>query len=228
MEGVSKRELPSDVKDTVSKLGPDERSLLLEHTARVLDRHAEIEQNQRKIALRIFQVWVAGAGVTIAAIPYVGSFIEGISLAGDLSVFEAVIGSILLFVGIFLVLPVPGVRSEIPALVAEVLTPEPYGFGPLRKFMFLLPLGRERDDTGRGDIRSVSMTDELMKDLLTDTPAYDEKLIHDRLSRIRDNEDSLNRNSEQLTNVFHRINLAIEFVLLGVFFLIYGLVLLTV
>lgn len=225
---MTERELSQEILDTVAKFSPNEKELLLEHTARILDRHAEVEQDQRKVATRVFQVWVAGAGVFVAAVPYIQSFIESISLAENIPPFQGVVGMLLVMFGILFLLPIPGMLSEIPSFAAEVLTPEPYDFGPLRKFTFVLPIGPNRDDTGRGDIRSVSMSDELLADLKSRNPAYDEKLLRDRLIRVRDNEDSINRNSTQLTTIFYRFNLAIELTVIALFFLLYGLILLTV
>lgn len=205
----------------------EEMQLLLSQTKRTLDRHAEIEQSQRRQAIRILQAYVASAGVLLGLFPFIGRFFETIPFAANPGPIRVLFGGGLTLIGFFTISGIPGLLYDIPTPCSEILSPDAIRSGPVSGLLEYLGLKSVDPVEARAGIRSVTHAHDLEEDILNGCGGdVDAELLISRLDRIDQNESVIDYNTKRLQTVYQQIAWAIELLAIGGFFFLFGLVVL--
>lgn len=209
------------VKYDLRKLSNEEQKLLMDQTVRILDRHAEIQQNQRKRAIRVLQAYIAGVGVVITGVTFLPRLFNAISF-GTVGPVQSIIGFIAIGLGVTALVNLPLLLYDIPTPLVEVLSPSAIRYGWLDYFLQAVNIREARGDDGRSGIRSVSKADRLSDSILDPATPTQIDILADRLERIDDNETVINYNITQLQRVYQRFVRAVEFTAVGLLLLLFG------
>lgn len=217
-------ELPRvELRKRISELSVSERRDLLKQTERILDRHAEVQENQRNQATRILQGYFGLIGISLTALPFVISFIKSITISGSVGSISGFAGGIGTMVGSVFLSTVPGRIYPIMTPAVEVLSPDPLEKGPVTKFSNSLSQLTNWGEDARAGVRSVSLTEELEYSFADTNTEFAVNLLIDRIKRIEANEAVINHNTEKLSDIYQQTIEALEYLALGSFLLVIGL-----
>lgn len=207
---MSDSSLTDVAASALASLQEADRGLLLDQTARILDRHAEIQDQQRHRAIRILQAYVAGVGVLITGHSIYRPFSTPLVTPGSNTTAVAlVIAALLLMVSVALVTVSVLLVYEIPLPATEVLTPGAIEYHWITSLLTFRNRPEPETADARGGVRSVSINDEFADRLTLRSGEIDTAILTDRFARIEYNEAVINHNSIQLQNIYERITFAI-------------------
>lgn len=222
---VESREFNPDL----DHLSDDSIRFLEEQTTRILDRHAEIEQDQRRHASSIIRITLVIIGAIGTAIPFVISFIRTITFPAQIHPVNAALSLLLLiFVGWMMEAIVFDIYSIVDSTF-DILTPMKTERGLVgRIFTLFNILGTEpKDEEAGGGIRSVSILNELAPVIDNPGEELSREVLVNRLNRINRNERVIDQNITHLHDIYQRAKLGMErtvviFLLLLVTFILLG------
>lgn len=219
---------PSNLGAKIQALNQGYIERLYQQTERVLDRHAEIQRNQRRQAIRILQAYVAGVGIFITLYPFIRGFFESLTIPSDPPIFRGFFGAILFLVGYFYLVSILSILYDIPRPAASILSPKALDRGLLGKLLKRLLPDDNHSRVARSEIRSVSKANGLEKVVSQPIFDFDTDLLLDRFGRISRNESVINYNTAMLHNIHSRIAMSIRRFGVGIVLFIIGLYLLGV
>lgn len=218
-----------EARERMTDASPKELQLLRNQTERTLDRHAEIQEEQRRQAIRILQAYVALGGVVIGLSPYVSGIIATLTLPSQAAFIPGVLGSFLIGSGFLMLAYIPGLIYGIPTPCSEVLSPEPLDLGPITRLLVWSGFGERESEAARAGVRTVTRCGDLEQSILGGSGGdIEDELILDRLSRIDRNEQVIEFNGEQLQDIYGRIVTTVELFAVGLFAVVIGMYLLGV
>lgn len=174
-------------------------------TERTLDRHADIQQNQRNQAYSVLRTTMVIIGALIALLIRAVPFLRSLEFRESIPLWRAVTSFFLLFL---IATWFAAIAVHLIAIVdstVDVLSPKSTKFRILGKMMGINILGpRPRDEEEGGGVRSVSILDELIPIVHDPGQGVRKEVIGNRLNRIRRNEKAINQNNNHLQNTFQR------------------------
>lgn len=188
------------------------QELLLEQTRRTLDRHADVQKSQRQQAVRVLRGTVAVTGLTITALPFVTGFFESIQFAESVGLFRSLTSLLLVITMAAIGESIVGDIYNVIEAAIDVLTPEPTrrgAFGQILAISGFLRQDNTNEISGSG-VRSVSMLDELIPDIRDEGDQLPAEVVQNRLERIHRNEQVINQNSQNLSEIYQRVRFALE------------------
>jgi len=207
-----------DVALDLSHLEDKDIQFLNSQTSRILDRHAEIQSEQRGQAASILRANIIIIGAIATAIPLLTSFFRSMTFNESVPAFNGILSFILLYTVVLLGF---GIASDIVSIIDstfDILSPEKTKRGLLGKILSpVILLGPSPDDKEEGgSIRSVSIFDELASDIDKPGQGLRTEVIINRLNRIRRNQRTINQNTDHLADTYQRAKLGLERII-GIF-----------
>lgn len=200
-----------------------------EQTIRILNRHSEIERDQRRHASRIIRITLIIIGAIATAIPFIVSIIQSITFPQPVPPANAIISLILLLLTVALAEAIVFDIYSIVSSTFDVMTPEKTERGLVGRILTLLNvLGPEaEDEEAGGGVRSVSILDELAPVIDNPGESLRKEIVVNRLNRIRRNERVIDHNDDHLRYIYQRAELGLErtvsiFVLILITFTLLG------
>lgn len=229
-----------DVWEYVSALDEEERDLLKEQSRIVLRAHGDIQKEHRGQANRLLRAYAGGVGLILAGVGFASTWIRDIPLPEiqNASIRNPTFQQYLFFlsvtvIGAFLVSRAFLRFAGIIEIVVQVLTPERIESESLVAKLFgRLPFypgeatSGERypfDAGAREGVRRVLGADDLVS-IARHPELSEERILADRLMRAQDNENVINYNMSQLSQVYEIISNSLVDVLLGSLLMTIGLV----
>lgn len=196
----------------LNQIDDKELEFLTSQTERTLNRHVGVQQNQRQQAVRILQATIGITGVLVTAFPFVNSFLQSLNFPEAIPAWRSVLSLLTVILISALGQEVAADIYNIVEISFDILSPEETKRGAVGTILAMMNFIRptEGDKEARGGIRSVSILDELAPAIDTSDVDFQERVVCNRLNRIRRNEKVIDQNIDHLYNIYQRAKLALE------------------
>lgn len=187
----------------------DDFQRLWAQSERVLDRHAEVQRNQRQQATRSLQLYAAGTGAVVAGLSGAYRFAPELAFGRSVGVGQQILGGVAGVVGFLALLSVVGLLYNVPITVVDVLSPKPIVRRPVTG-------GWRRGPTeARGGVQTVSTAKFLQEATPNGGSDPGTTILADRLTRIDRNEAVIDYNARELRRIYQRFTLMLELAFVG-------------